>query len=485
MSKNIRYFFLLAAITIIVSCKKKTPDDIGLPYVPTGDLLQANFIDTFTLITHTCKSVPLLMTGQPLNLLGATNDPIFGTTTASIFTQFEPAFYYPSFGKNITLDSVVLSLALYNNGGKYYYGALAAEKFAVYQVSDPAFNVSSPYYSNSTTLYNTEIGSAYIKPSVVSEKIGTGADTLILPPQLRIKLPASYFWNSGFLDSTNYLTPAIFQNFFKGLYITTTSAPSSGQGAILYIDLTDANPFYSHLTFYFRSSLKSGAAGPLGRDTLFNLNVNTGTCAHYSHIAHDYSNATDINTQINDKDTMHQENDVYVHTLGGVRTKITFPNLKHFFDDGKKAINKAELIMNVEPNSITGNGTNTSTFSCPNQLIVWVADSLGPLVIPDYYEGAAYFGGVYDSIKHQYTFNIARYVQQVLNGTRKAEGLYIMTTSDYTTANRVQLIGGSKALNGHMSLAITYTPLRSARSKSPVKDVSKTSLQPVQLTQKQ
>ncbi|MFI5164358.1 MAG: DUF4270 family protein, partial [Bacteroidia bacterium] len=183
------------------------------------------------------------------------------------------------------------------------------------------------------------------------------------------------------------------------------------------------------------------------------------------------------------KDTTIPEKYVYVQPQKGVRTKITLPYLKHFFDDGKKAINKAELILNVEPSTVSGS-YHSLIFPPSTQLTLNIADSIPALqVVPDYYEGAAFFGGMYDSINHQYIFNIARYVQQILDGSRRDEGLYIMPTyiNEITTANRVQLIGGDKSLIGHMRLNITYTPLVSARHSSPAKQVQKNSSPPAQL----
>jgi len=459
MTKNFRYFFLILpiafGIAMTVSCKKKTPEDIGLAYLPAGDLLNANFTDTFTLITHTCKGDSLLTNGITPSLLGTMNDPLFGITTASIFTQIEPSRYSPSFGTVTKLDSVVLSLPYYGNK---YYGSLATEKFEVYQLSD-TMSTATHYYSTKSKPYGTLLGSAYIKPDV-TDSVAFGASTVKLPPQLRIKLNVSNFSNANFsnafFDSLNYTNFTTFQSFFNGLYIRTNSGPASGPGAILYIDL--ANALYSHLTMYFKSSIKPISAGPLGSDTSFTFNV-TANCAHFSHFTHDYSTygAQDLNYQINIyKDTMIQEDHVYVQPMAGVRTKITFSSLKHFFDNGKKVINKAELILKVEPSSIAG----ADTIFVPHpQLVATIADTVA-LIMPDYFEGGAYFGGTYDATNKEYRFNIARYVQQVLTDKRKDEGLYIMATSATTKANRVQLIGGKKSLNGRMRLKVTYTSVK-------------------------
>ena len=127
------------------------------------------------------------------------------------------------------------------------------------------------------------------------------------------------------------------------------------------------------------------------------------------------------------------------------------------FKNQKVAINKAELILPVDPSSISG---NDSVYSPSAKLVATLADSAkGPLVMPDYFEGSTYFGGDYDATNKVYKFNIARYVQQVLNGTRVNQGLYIITNARPTTANRVQLLGGNKALTSRMRLKITYTPL--------------------------
>lgn len=429
----------------VVSCKKKTPENIGLPYLPAGDLLNANFTDTFTLITHTCKGDSLQTNMITPNLLGTINDPRFGITSASIYAQFEPATLSPSFGVNPKLDSVVLSLPYYGTTKKY--GSLASEKFMVHEITG-AFYPDSSYYSNRSLSITTTIalGIATLTPNITdSVAIATGK----LPPMLRLRLDKNFFTNFLNTSITDYTSFSTFQKTLKGLYISTASVPSSGQGAILYIDLT--NTLYSHLTFYYHN-----AAHPT--DTTFNFNVNAVTCAHFSHFDHDYSVAPDINNQINiDKDTMHQENNVYVQPMASVRTKITFPYIKHFLDDGKKAINKAELILKVDPTSITN---ADSIYSPPAQVVAAIADVLGPLVMPDYYEGGVYFGGTYDATNKEYVFNIARYVQQVVDGKRKNEGLYILATYGSTTANRVQFIGGNKALSGRMRLKVTYTSLK-------------------------
>mgnify|MGYP000024962664 CR=1 FL=1 len=209
----------------------------------------------------------------------------------------------------------------------------------------------------------------------------------------------------------------------------------------------DMTNIYTRITLFYHNSTDT---------TSYYFPVNKDACARYTHFEHDYSSATELNAQLNSSNSI-QKDKVFVQAMAGVRTKITMPYLMNLFSQGKIAINKAELIMPVDPTSISG----ADTIYIPHpKLVATIADSaLGPVIMPDYFEGATYFGGEYDKTKKEYRFNIARYMQQVLNGKRKNQGLYIITNARPTTANRVQLVGGNKLLTNRMRLKITYTPL--------------------------
>jgi len=442
MSKYIRYIFYLAIVilsVVEVSCKKKTPENIGMPLLPGSDLLNAQFTDTLTLVAHTVKDDSVRTDEVNPIFLGNLNDPLFGITKASVFTQFVPHQTNPSFGTNPQIDSAVLSLVYTMSNGKgQYYGNLTPQKFEVYELLEK-MNVDSIYYSNKQIpiITTQQIGVATLTPDVEDS---VWVDTLHYPPHLRIKLSKEFF--SGFLTSSYYSSNSNFQNVFKGIYLKSTTIPSSGQGAILYLNLTHAD---SRLTLFYHNDAS---------DSLYYyFGITNDGCARFSHFDHDYSSAADISNQLNTSYSI-QENYVYVQPMGGVRTKITFPAIKTMFGNHKVAINKAELILPVESSSVD------SVFTAHSKLVATIADSAkGPLILPDYYEGASYFGGNYDAVKKEYSFNIARYIQQVMNGTKENNGLYIIANSRPTTANRVQLFGGSQSNANRMKLKITYTPV--------------------------
>lgn len=441
MTKQIRYFFLLSLIVLAVSCKKKTPEDIGLPILPGHDLLNAQFTDTLTLITHTVADDSIPTKNVAPMLLGNMNDPVFGISKASIFTQVTLVKANPVFG-TATLDSAVLSI-VYSSG--QYYGTLSAQKFKVYEVTE-ALSKDSTYYSNRMVQYGAELGSAYLTPNLTSSVTITHDDTITYPPHLRIRLDKDYF--QKFLEpsfASNYTGNDVFQPVFKGLYIASSTGAPTGQGGIFYMDQSNS---YTRITLYYHNATDTTSY-------YFGFSKDA-TFPRFSHFEHDYSAAAEIKTQLNSGNTIQQDK-VFVQPMGGVRTKITMPYLNDLFSLGKIVINKAELILPVDPASLPA---SDSIYIPHPKLVATIADSaLGPVIMPDYFEGATYFGGDYDADKKEYRFNIARYLQQVLSGKRENQGLYIIANARPTTANRVQLVGGGSSLTNRIRLKITYTPL--------------------------
>src|SRR5688500_11881700 len=86
LSANFLSAVLLLSV-LLFSCKKDNTD-IGLDLVGS-DLLHARFSDTATVITHTLREdqSALVSTGLQYYQLGNYDDPIFGNTKASIYTQ--------------------------------------------------------------------------------------------------------------------------------------------------------------------------------------------------------------------------------------------------------------------------------------------------------------------------------------------------------------------------------------------------------------
>ena len=76
----------------------------------------------------------------------------------------------------------------------------------------------------------------------------------------------------------------------------------------------------------------------------------------------------------------------------------------------------------------------------------------------------SHFGGTYDAANKTYSFNIARYVHELLYEGRSNDGLYLivpnnlLTSGSVVSANRVVLGGPGHSTLG-MKLNIIYTEL--------------------------
>lgn len=141
--------------------------------------------------------------------------------------------------------------------------------------------------------------------------------------------------------------------------------------------------------------------------------------------------------------------------MGGIKTKIETPFIENLKELGPIAINKAELIINVEP------GTATSLLPANNELNLYAIDSAGDIqTMPDLTRSSALFGGSLNN--SQYRYNIAQYLQQILFEKRKNYGMFLRVRIPvaYQTPNRVVLVGGDPSLPLRMKLQITYTKLK-------------------------
>src|ERR1035437_4010104 len=83
------FLILFSGISILqTSCNKSS--EVGLNVQPSTDLLYVNYIDTTALVTRTVREDSLrtdqyqILAGY--GLLGKYVDPVFGTTTSSLYT---------------------------------------------------------------------------------------------------------------------------------------------------------------------------------------------------------------------------------------------------------------------------------------------------------------------------------------------------------------------------------------------------------------
>lgn len=442
-----KFFFILSlGISIcLTSCDESSV--VGLDVQPENDLLNVGYNDSTTIRTRTLKGdslitdESLITTGEAL--IGKYNDPVFGTSTASMYTQVRlPSnIISTSFGTAPICDSIVLSLVYKNT----FYGKKDRknQKLNVYQLSE-SMSTSTVYHSNSS-LSKSTIDLTEADGHIFVPRPGDSVNVLgtTLKPQLRVPLDNTFGQLLLNNQSTgNLATNSDFQNFFKGIYITTenTTGLLPEEGNILHFLMGE-----SRITIYYRNS---------ANDSL-NYDLSLGSVARFNHFEHDFTPAIiDLTTQMGITGTA-QNNTVYVQSMAGTKVKLDFPYLMNWVNAGAIGINKAELVIKIDTSLAT---YNIDTFAAPATLIVFgINDDGTTYAIPDAFEGSNYFGGTLGML--EYRFNIARYIQQVLDGDRNNNGLYLIVSNGAIFGNRVVLGGGSPGSTRQMKLNLTFTKL--------------------------
>ncbi|ASU32674.1 hypothetical protein MuYL_0774 [Mucilaginibacter xinganensis] len=334
---------LLISLFILNSCKNQ--DTVGLG-VDSSTQINGTQVDTSTIIVNTVKEDSIITTGATKNALAYFTDPVFGVTesnlAASLSLPGAAAYTLPS--GTISIDST--RLVMHYIDGFYGDSVASSYKLNVYQLSE-LFNESTSYYNTKQWQANTSnlLGSVTFKArthdSIKISNIITGKpDTLIkVPAQLRVPISNSFIISNFFnANSATLSSNKIFQNSVKGLYLTLDKAQTTGAGGSLMFAAGDT------LTVYCKI-VKSGVIDT----TQIKLPITKLAAS----VKHTYS--TTINAELNNTTT--SGNVFYLQGLGGLRTKVSFPNLlanirsNLLKKDSDIILNRAELVVTPNPGS--------------------------------------------------------------------------------------------------------------------------------------
>jgi hypothetical protein len=250
----------------------------------------------YPLVASNLRVNPVKSNNLPSFMLGYNNNSIFGESKASFLGQVIPSVFSPSFGENVVLDSVVLTIPYYsravdtNEDGDVSYEidsiyGNTATKLYVYKSNfylrdfDPSgdFSDSQNYYSNGTLSNSESINQSEIEAELLYESgiLGDGSDDFIpsseridltlidslgesyisnsIAPAIRLKLnnPNDNFWQSLFFENegnSELINPNTFKEFFRGLYIKADGVNS--EGSMMMLNFASSN---TKLTIHYTS----------------------------------------------------------------------------------------------------------------------------------------------------------------------------------------------------------------------------------------
>jgi hypothetical protein len=385
-----------------------------------------------TLTTYSVLEDTLNTTNLIFNYLGHLKDPIFGATTAGIYTQFIPSGNQVNFGESPQLDSIVLTLR-YTGG--FYGDTTNPFTIRVYELTEPILSTrtynqnSSLAHKGENLTYNPNF-QLYPTPST-----RVRLDTL-LEAHVRIRLNDDM--GNEFLRNASQMTTAdVFKNFFRGLYIC--AEPSRNNGSLVNFTLTNA---LSGIQLYYKDN---------GTARRFSFIIRDPEVTRFSVYEHNYEiGNTDFVNQVLHNNTSLGEKMLYVQSMGGVKTKITFPHIKAL-KDKNMVVNKAELV-------ITNIGEDLHLYPPPVRLGIYGINSAGvSVVIPDDFN-ITYFGGSYDAAKGEYRFRITKYINEIIQRDNFQTTIYLVAAGAAANANRLLLSGTHPGeISPRLRLEVYYT----------------------------
>ncbi len=433
MRNNIRHITLLALVitTAFLSACKDNPY-LSTSTIHPHSMLGANETDTFTVRTTTLRSDSVLASGLSAYSFGQISSTQFGTTKASVYAQFDLiADQMSSFG---TVDSVFFVAQ---------YASLIGDTGTQMNITLQAINPSGKkivagksYFSNETfdlqanTLANQTI-SCRPKDSVI-------INGKKLVPHIRVQITDQSFLAllQAQTAATGFYNNTAFHNVCNGIYVDVTSINGNA-----IIKMNNSSGAYTGLLVYHHTGT--------GKDTSSLLKMGYGSVAHFNH---DYTNAT-VAQHIN------QLNDsvAYLAGFGGLITKIDFPYLSKL---NHVIVNRARLVVEDL------NPSNTK-FPAPANLYLYRKDSIAQ-ALEDVLLGSpfgdlsnsAYFGGN-RATSGIYTFNIARFMQRVVDGTynNSFNGFYLNVLGQSVYGNQI-IIGGGTHATHRLKLKMITTTLK-------------------------
>jgi hypothetical protein len=299
--KNIKFLSVFFIIFIYACDKDFTSIDSDVISAQNAINFNTTSID-YPIVASNIRLNPVSSNNLPSFMLGYNNNPFFGESKASFLGQIIPSEFSPSFGENVVLDSVVLTIPYYSRGVETseegdityeidsIYGNTAT-KLYVYKSNfylrdfNPSgdFSDSQNYYSNGALSNSESINQSEIEAELLYESgiLGDGSDNFIpsseridltsidslgetyvsssIAPAIRLKLnnPNDNFWQSLFFENEG--NPELsnansFKDFFRGLYIKADGINS--EGSMMLLNFASSN---TKLTIHYTSETSSNS----------------------------------------------------------------------------------------------------------------------------------------------------------------------------------------------------------------------------------
>ena len=382
--------FLILTMIAGTSCKEK-PTIIGNGLLPGEDFSNIKSTDTLTVKPYVYTIDSVVSNNQTYSFFGGLHDPYFGNTYCDFVSQLRLTQKWP--GGVPTVDSVRLYITVSGvKGTKPFTPTLN-----LYEITEMLSSDSS-YLSNRDPRAGKYIGSFELSPVT---KDTVTSFSVFLPPTFGEYLLRDTLHLIQGNDSLD------FRSFFRGIYVSISDNAKSGlKGSVPQIPtLLYFNPAVDN--FLVRVFYHTQTTSSLYYDFIIN-----DKSVRYNRYLHDYS-AADPGKQIKGiNDSLNVDTIVGVQTLYGLSCKIRLYSLEKLKDLLPLSVNKARLTFTVY-----FDGTDYTVTNAPTQMYLYYNKTDSTIdYVPDYYVSSTFADGKFNSTSLTYSFNLAAFVQEYLEG---------------------------------------------------------------------
>jgi hypothetical protein len=451
--KKIYLLITIAVLTFIAACKKD--NTIGADLLPSDDLLNAKFSDTFSLNVKTLDDVALRTDKLSRNYLGVITDAKFGFQKASIAMELDrPTNIFDDTLGPFLVDSVVLLLK-YNS---IYGDTLTNQSFWVNPLAT-AINESQSYLSNFNPVITATVGTLnnYLYTPTRNPVQTSATDTTGIVGLLRIKLNDAFGQQIMNLGQNTLRDSTLFKNAFNGILVENTNTYGN---AMAEIDLASV---YSSLNIYYKNKYGVTKQSKLFPNLYRAVNGSITTQTNSVNIFSKTLSPT-VNTVIGSGQTSDSIN--YLLGQGGTLIKINLPTLANL---GKVAVNKAVLqITQIIPNTQTSFETPYNLALLKRNTTTGELELLPTSNVTNTHNTALEDIGYIDSIATdlagnkmvRYSIKMTKYIQNISKGIETNTDLYIATYKSGGTDGSTNILSVYNVLKYPYIVPFSYNPTR-------------------------
>lgn len=397
------------------SCEEKT-SPLGQELITEGEKYHV-LTDTLSLVeTFVTDTNRFISYNQQTVFLGHMQNELVGRTKASFASTLviNATSAEDIFPEGAIVDSAELRISYVP------YGNTPDQEIQVHKLNQELGD----------TLYYSDFDMApYYDPQSIA------TETTIKDDSTLVVALTDEFAEFLFAGEDSLQSASSFINYFPGIYCQIAD-PRNNAG-IYQISLNQTvNPNRVRLFYHDPADDK---------DTTYQYDYELSSKAYHLYtVEHDYTGSAIEEAKTNDETAI--DDPFHIQGLGGIKSKFKIPDLEQYAADSSYAILKAELQMPIVDNYVK------DLYTPPSQFYFYSKDESGNFVpIRDQNENSSLFGGRLNSDNDTYTFNITRYVTDVLNGKEENKEFFIFPASDYKQPNKAILNGAET------KVIITYT----------------------------